>query len=93
MTAEDEPESPDEAPVPRKNDKRLLRVVAGEMSRKEIRDALKLKSGSDVKRRFLDPCLDKGWIEITMPENERSPKQRFRITPVGQTWVEAFEDE
>lgn len=93
MTAEDEPESPDEAPVPRKNDKRLLRVVAGEMSRKEIRDALKLKSGSDVKRRFLDPCLDKGWIEMTMPENERSPKQRFRITPVGQTWVEAFEDE
>ena len=54
-TAEDEPESPDEAPVPGKNEKRLLPVMSGEVSRKEIRDALRLKSGSDVKKRFLDP--------------------------------------
>lgn len=92
-TAEDDPGLPDEAPLPGKNEKRLLPVMSGEMSRKEIRDALRLKSGSDVKKRFLDPCLEKGWIEMTMPENERSPRQRFRLTSVGRTWVEAFEDE
>ena len=92
-TAEDEPGSPDEAPVPGKNEKRLLSVMSGEMSRKEIRDALKRKSASDVKKRFLDPCLEKGWIEMTMPEEERSPRQRFRITSVGRTWVAAFKDE
>ncbi len=92
-TAEDDPGLPDEAPVPGKNEKRLLPVMSGEMSRKEIRDALRLKSRSDVKKRFLDPCLEKGWIEMTMPENERSPRQRFRLTSVGRTWVEAFEDE
>ena len=92
-TSEDDAGLPDEAPVPGKNEKRLLPVMSGEMSRKEIRDALRLKSGSDVKKRFLDPCLEKGWIEMTMPEKERSPRQRFRITSVGRAWVEAFKDE
>ena len=92
-TAQDDPESPAEAPVLGKNEMRLLPVMSGEMSRREIRDALKLKSGSDVKKRFLDPCLEKGWIEMTMPEKERSPKQRFRITLDGRACVKAFEDE
>ena len=80
------------APVPGKNEMRLLSVMSGEMTRKEIRDALNLKSSSNVKQRYLDPCLDQGWIEMTMPEKPRSPKQRFRITPVGRACVKAFDE-
>ena len=86
-------ESATEAPVPGNAAMRLLSVMSGEMTRKEIRDALSLKSGSHVKKQYLDPCQEKGWIEMTMPEKPRSPKQRFRITPVGRACVEAFEDE
>ena len=89
---EDECESPTKAPVPGKAATQLLSVMSGEMTRKEIRDALKLKSRSHVKRRFLDPCLENGWIEMTMPENPRSPNQCFFITPAGRACVKAFEN-
>lgn len=86
-------ESPAETPAPGRNEMRLLRAMSGEMSRQEICDALKLKSRSYVKKRFLDPCRRNGWIEMTLPEKPRSPNQRFRITSVGRACVEAFEDE
>lgn len=92
---EEDSESRTEAPAPEKNDMRLLRVMSGEMSRKEVRDALKLKNPSDVKKRFLDPCLEQGWIKMTMPRKPSSPKQRFRITSAGRARarVKVFEDE
>ena len=77
-------ELPADAPAPGKNEMRLLRVMSGEMSRQEICDALKLKSRSYVKKRYLDPCLERGWIEMTMPNRARSPNQRFRVTQAGQ---------
>ncbi len=91
-TVEDDSVPPAGAPVPGKNEMRLLSVMSGEMTRKEIRDALNLKRSSNVKQRYLDPCLDQGWIEMTMPEKPRSPKQRFRITPVGRACVKAFDE-
>ena len=80
------------APVPGKNEMRLLSVMSGEMTRKEIRDALNLRNWRNVKQRYLDPCLDQGWIEMTMPEKPRSPKQRFRITSAGRACVKAFDE-
>ena len=90
---EDPSESPVEAPVPGKKEMRLLREMSGEMSRKQICDALSLKNWSNARKRYVDPCLDQGWIEMTLPERPRSPKQRFRITPDGRACVKALNDE
>ncbi len=92
-TVEDDSVPPAGARVPGKKEMRLLSVMAAEMTRKEIRDAMKLKNWSNVKQRYLDPCLDQGWIEMTMPEKPHSPKQRFFITPVGRACVEGLEHE
>ena len=89
-TVEDDSVAPGGAPVPGKNEMRLLSVMSGEMTRLEIREALSLKSWSNVKQRYLDPCRDQGWIEMTMPEKPRSPKQRFRLTPDGRDCLEAL---
>ena len=85
--------SPAEAPVPGEAAMQLLSVMSGEMSRKEIRDALNLKSRGHVKKRFLDPCLESGWIEMTMPKKPSHPKQRFRITREGRACMEAIGDD
>ena len=85
--------SPAEAPVPGEAAMQLLSVMSGEMTRREIRDALNLKDGSHVKKRFLGPCLERGWIEMTMPEKPRSPKQRFRITRAGRACVDVIGDD
>lgn len=81
-------ESLAKAPAPGKNEMRLLRAMSGEMSRQEIRDALKLKPSTDIKKRYVDPCLEQGWIEMTMPEKPRSPHQRFHITAAGRRVAE-----
>lgn len=79
-----------EDPVPGNKERRLLGVMSGEMTRKEICRALKLKNWSDAKKRIVDPCLEGGWIEMTMPEKPSSPHQRFRITHDGRGYVETL---
>lgn len=82
-----------ETPAPGKAAMRLLSVMSGEMTREEIRAALNLKPKTDIKKRYLDPCLEGGWIKMTMPKKPTSPNQRFRITPAGRACVVGSEDE
>ena len=80
-----------DGPVPGESSMRLLRAMSGEMTREEIPAALGLKDWGSVKKRYVDPCLGGGWIEMTIPETPNSPKQRFRITAAGRAKVEPFE--
>ncbi len=72
--------------------KRLLPVLTDEMTRKEICTALNLRSWGNVKMRYVDPCLDQSWIEMTIPNKPTSRYQRFRRTPAGRTLAETFKD-
>jgi len=64
---------------------RLLQVMAGEMSRKEIRESLKLKDEEHFRKAYLLPALQAELIEMTIPDKPRSSKQRYRITEKGRT--------
>lgn len=72
--------------------KRLLPVMTGEMTRKEICIALGLKNWGNVRKRYVNPCLDQSWIEMTIPEKPTSPNQRFRRTSAGRTLAKTFDD-
>jgi ATP-dependent DNA helicase RecG len=63
---------------------RLLEAMAGEMSRREMQDALGLKHEEHFRDAYLLPALKLGGIEMTLPGKPRSSKQRYRITPYGQ---------
>ena len=72
--------------------KKLLPVMTGEMTRKEICIALGLKDWGNVRKGYVNPCLDQSWIEMTIPENPTNRKQRFRRTPAGRTLSKTFDD-
>ncbi len=72
--------------------KRLLPVMTGEMTRKEICNALGLKDWGNLRKRYLDPCLDQSWIEMTIPQKLKSRNQRFRRTSAGRTLTKTFDD-
>ena len=72
--------------------KRLLPVMTGKMTRKEICNALGLKTWGNVRERYVNPCLDESWIEMTIPKKPTSPNQRFRPTPAGRTLAKTFDD-
>ena len=83
------PSTEDLAPKAVKAAMRLLPVLIGEMTRREILAALGLRNPGHLREGYLKPCLGEGWIEMTIPESPSSRNQRFRITPEGRAFREA----
>ena len=67
---------------------RLLRAMDGEMPRQQIQEALALKHEDHFRNAYLKPALTLGVIEMTLPEKPRSSNQRYRMTTLGQRWLE-----
>ena len=80
-------------PTPRKAAMRILRAMSGEMTRRDILATLGLRSWGNVKKRYVDPCRDQGWIDLTLPEKPKSPRQRFHVTAAGRAHLKAFQDQ
>lgn len=67
---------------------RLMRAVSGVMSRQQIQSALGLKAEEHFRAAYLKPALEIGVIEMTLPDKPRSSNQRYRLTVLGQRWLE-----
>jgi hypothetical protein len=57
---------------------RLLEVVDGEMSVREMMAALGFASRDKFLKNYLSPALKSGLIEMTQPDSPKSPTQRYR---------------
>ena len=53
------------------------------MSREQIMDALVLKDRMHVTKDYLQPAVEAGFIEMTLPEKPSSPLQKYRLTAKG----------
>ena len=76
--------TPQEPPQVTPQVKQLLEVVNGEMSRREMLDALGLRDRKWLRQGYLGPALQAGLIEMTRPEAPRAKNQRYRLTPAGR---------
>ena len=72
--------TPQETPQVR----RLLSVLAGEMSRREILPALGLRDRKWLQERYLLPALQRGYVEMTRPDAPNARNQRYRLTSRGR---------
>jgi ATP-dependent DNA helicase RecG len=63
---------------------RLLVVIKGEMKRMAIQNALGLKHEDYFREAFLVPAMQKGLLEMTIPDKPRSSKQKYRLTDKGK---------
>lgn len=66
---------------------RLLEVISGEMSRRQLQEALGLKHEDHFRETYLLPALQAGLIEMTIPDKPRSKNQRYRLTPAGREYL------
>jgi ATP-dependent DNA helicase RecG len=62
---------------------RLARVLVGEMTRQQLREALGLKDDEHFRKAYLGPALEAGLIERTIPDKPRSPIQSYRLARRG----------
>ena len=63
---------------------RLILVFDGEMSRQELMDKLELKHRPTFRINYLNPALDEGLIEMTLPDSLKSKRQKYRLTEKGR---------
>jgi Fic family protein len=63
---------------------RLLSVLAGEMTRQQLKEALGLKDDEHFRKAYLLPALEAGLVEMTVPDKPRSSKQKYRLTNKGR---------
>ena len=66
----------------------LLARIEGEMTRQAIQDALGLADREHFRKTYLAPALELGVIEMTLPDKPNSRSQRYRLTPLGQRWLD-----
>lgn len=67
----------------------LLKVLANApLSRSDAQKILNLKSQAYFRERYLEPALDGGLVEMTLPDSPRSPNQRYRLTGKGLMLLE-----
>ena len=55
-----------------------------EMSAVELMTILNLMHRPSFRKNYLHPALELGIIEYTLPDELRSPKQKYRLTPKGR---------
>ena len=59
----------------------LLDVLGNDvLSAAEIMERLTLRDRNSFRKRYLEPALENGLIEMTIPDKPRSRNQRYRIT-------------
>ena len=63
---------------------RLISVLRGEMSRAEIMQKMGLADRRHFRITYLQPGLDAGLVEMTVPDSPRSRTQRYRLTDMGR---------
>jgi len=67
---------------------RLLGVMVAEHSRSELQHLLALRHRDNFIAAYVQPALDGGWIEMTIPQKPTSRLQKYRLTPAGQALLE-----
>jgi predicted HTH transcriptional regulator len=64
--------------------RRVVLVLKGELTRAEIQELLKLKDRKSFIANYLNPALESGFIEMTLPDTPTSPNQRYHLTTKGK---------
>ena len=63
---------------------RLLSVLEGEMSARQILHALGLSDRKSFRQRYLLPALEHALVEMTRPESPTARNQKYRLTARGR---------
>lgn len=69
----------------------LLEALAGDATRTQLQNAAGMKDREHFRKEYLQPLLDEGLLEMTIPEKPRSSKQSYRLTETGRAVLGAWE--
>ena len=79
--------TPEVAPYVTPEVGKMLSILKGELTRKEIQQILGLKDEKHFRTAYQQPAMAAGLIEMTVPDKPNSRLQKYRITPKGIVFV------
>ena len=62
------------------------------MSRAELQEKLGLRHRDNFIEAYLQPALNAGLLEMTIPDKPRSSKQKYRLTEKGRAVVVSLDE-
>lgn len=71
---------------------RLVAALNGELSRPDLQAALGISSRGYFLKAYLQPALEAGLIEMTLPDKPTSRKQRYRRAVIGESMAQKIKD-
>jgi len=63
---------------------RILRVLEKPLGRQEIQDRLGLQDRKYLRKKYLLPALEAGFIELSIPDKPNSPNQKYLLSEKGR---------
>jgi hypothetical protein len=73
--------------------KRLLNIMTGEHSHRELQKMLGLKNADHFRKAYLLSAIEAGVVEMTLPDKPKSGLQRYRLTEKGRELQKHLESE
>ena len=67
---------------PSQEEEKNLQLCKSEKTLAELMTALGRKSRHRLRSNLIDPLLEKGWLEMTIPEKPNSRSQKYRLTKI-----------
>lgn len=69
----------------------MLKKIVGDMTRREIMEALTLKNEKHFRVHYQQAAIAAGLIERTIPDKPNSRLQKYRLTANGRALLEQAE--
>jgi len=70
---------------------RVVFVLHGERTRRQLQSALQLKGRDNFEERYLKPAIEAGYIALTIPDKPRSRLQKYRLTEKGRILIQKLQ--
>ena len=71
---------------------KLVSALIGEMGRSELQELLSIKNRDYFRTDYLNPAINTGYIELTIPDKPNSQNQKYRLTAKGIALKEHLKD-
>jgi ATP-dependent DNA helicase RecG len=62
-------------------------AAGGGKSREQLQAAAGMKHREHFRKAYVEPLVNAGWIERTIPNKPTSRLQRYRLTDKGRVWL------
>ena len=62
---------------------KLVSILTGEMGRSELQELLSIKNRDYFRTDYLNPAINQGYVELTIPDKPNSQNQKYRLTAKG----------